>query len=384
MYDNIAAERALLGGLMQRPREIAKVGAILTAKDFAWLKHANLFLLLLAKSAAGEPIDLVTVPAACADSASSFGGLEYVIQLPDFIPSTANLEHYAKQIHECSERRRVRDLLASAAGEVQSGDLAELCRRVAAEVAPKQPVTGCTLKQAVSARLDAIEQEQAGQLRGPMATGYPELDAMLGGGLRAQRCYVVAARPGMGKTAFALELALHLADSVSVGLVSCEMTAGQLVDRMLACLSGVRIGVLQDPRARLGSYHWPHLLDAQETLSGLRMALDDRAGLTLAQISAQAEAWASRPEGLDVLVVDYLQLVRGSAAYRGQRHLELGELVTGLRDLGKRLGCAVVLLSQLNRGVEGRASKRPALSDLRESGAIEEAANVVLMLYRQN
>lgn len=383
-------ERSLLGGVIQEPRKLAELSPLVSAADFANPRHGNLWRLLLARQAAGQPIDLVQIPEAVAATGKheDYGGVAYVAMLPDHVPSTTNLDYYARQVADLARKRRAVDAAQRFAARIQAADdldeaVAGLTRELHDERAGE--ATSAHVGEILEQVSEDIRAEEHGEAPGPMSTPWPELDQLCGGGLLPGELVVLAGRPGMAKTATAVELAVGMAgEGRRVGVFSLEMTQKQLGRRILAGLSGVSLGRMKNARrTRLSTTEWERIYAAVERRNELAMWVDDRGGLTVDQIAAQATLW-SQTHGLDLVVVDYLTLVRTGERYRGNRVAEVSEVITTLRDLGKRLGCVMVVLSQLNRAVEGRNDKRPLMSDLRETGKIEEDANHVWMLYREN
>jgi len=226
------------------------------------------------------------------------------------------------------------------------------------------------------AHVEEIERRMSGQTRA-ISTGFPEVDKKLSGGLRAGELIVVAARPKMGKTGFALCVACNVAEEHSVLVLSMEMPKAQLHDRNLANLGRIPLPHLLEPQ-NMQEQDWTGLTHATLKLANMDLFLDDQGGLRLLDVRMKAKG-IKRRHGLDVMVVDYLQLMDGEG---DNRNAQIEGITRGLKALAKELGIAIVLLSQLNRKLEERPNKRPMPSDLRDSGAIEQDADAVIFLYR--
>lgn len=386
---SIEAERALLGGLMQRPDLLVEIHEIVKPADLYRDDHRQLFQLLLEMGAAGEPIDLVTVPerVSRSEDAGRYGGVAYVVELPDFAPSTANLAHYARTIRQKSVLRemiRVTQDLTSAA-YTQPDDVGVLLDRAAQSMLELgeggardawAPISTVLDEEIV--RLEHLEGASDGVTG--VATGFYDLDAKLAG-LQAGDLVILAARPSMGKTALALNIAQNAAlmNGIGVGIYSLEMSRESLVDRMLCTYALVESSRLRT--GRLDADDWERLLEASEVLRRAPIHINDRPGLTVAEVRAHARRLKAQTPDLGLLVLDYLQLMEADDP-RQSRVQQVSEMSRGLKALAKDLSVPVLALSQLSRGVEQRQDKRPIMSDLRESGAIEQDADVILFIYR--
>lgn len=385
----VEAERALLGGLLQDPSELVRVAERVRAEDFYRPEHGALFNLLVEMQSRGDSIDLVTVAERLTrgNQADRFGGAGYVAELPEHAPSTANLPHYAEVIREKSALRdliRVSTELANQA-YAQPEDVTELLDRAGREMANLGQGTGrkswLAISEIVDEELLRIEKvaEKGGTTSG-LSTGFADLDKKLAG-LHKSDLLILAARPAMGKTALALNIAQNVAlmENVPVGVFSMEMSRGQLVTRMLCCH-----GLVDAGRVRTGQMvtdDWDRFLDASEYLRKSTIQIDDNPGLSLSELRARGRRLKSEHPTLGLIVLDYLQLMRGDDA-RAPREQQISAISRGLKAMAKDLEISVIALSQLNRGVESRADKRPLVSDLRESGAIEQDADVILFIYR--
>lgn len=389
-------ERCLLGGIILRPDLLSELGD-LRADDFGESASRAVYRLLRRMYEDGDPIDLVTVPLAVAQTgrAHLFGGVAEVIQLADHVPVSAELRHYAAQVREASTRRTLARVAADLTADIErpGGDAAtDTAGRYAARLA-ELAATGArdTEDQSatLSALLEAIDTEARSGAPPGLSTGLGCLDSY--GTMRPGQLWVIGGRPGMGKSA----LARCIADSVArqhlegyprhtVGIVSLEMTADELRRCMLSDRASVPLGRLLHPR-HLMSTDWARMREAEAEATDLAIRIDDRTSLTLDAVRARALQWATqapKDAPLGLLVVDYLTLLGGLGSTSSERVVGIGLAAQGLKNLAKDLGITVIAVAQLNRGVEGRVDKRPQLSDLRESGTIEQAANVVAMCYR--
>jgi len=385
----IDAERALLGGLMQQPVHVPKVADIVEPADFYRPEHQALYELLVQMQSRSESIDLITVSDRIVREGQQerYGGVAYVVELPDHVPSTANLPHYAGVI---KEKALLRALIGTTqaltdAAYAQPEDVGQLLDRAARDMVTIGVGQDRRSWQQISLIVDEellrIEKlsEHAGDTTG-FTTGFLDLDAKLAG-LHPTDLLILAARPAMGKTALALNIAQNVAtiEEVAVGIFSMEMSRGQLITRMLCCHGLVNAGKVRT--GTLDTEDWERFLDASEYLRKAKVHIDDSPGLSIGEVRTRARRLKTENPDLGLVVIDYLQLMKGEDS-RASREQQISSISRGLKGLAKDLECPVIALSQLNRGVESRQEKRPLTSDLRESGAIEQDADVILFLYR--
>jgi replicative DNA helicase len=385
---SLEAERIVLGGLMLDADRMAAVMELLDADDFYRESHAHLFALMAEMNQKGEPTEMMAVVqrVASAGRAEEMGGLSYVSSLPDNVASTENLEYYAKVVREHAVTRRLILAARGIADRAGSGqdelegllDFAE--SEVFAVTQQKSSVDWSVLSELVDQEFLRIQNlASRGEDITGVPTGFVDLDRMLAG-LQRTDLLILAARPSMGKTALALNICQNCAhQGFGVGVFSLEMGRGQLATRMLTCearvdASRVRTGRLSE------EYDWPKLVEAADALHHLPVYIDDTPGLTVSQIRSKARRLKARYPQLAVLMIDYIGLMSGDP--RVSREQQVSAASRGLKALAKEIDVAVIALSQLNRGVEGRQDKRPMLSDLRESGAIEQDADVIMFIYR--
>jgi len=385
----VEAERALLGGLITDPGKLGDVAEVVDGDAFYRREHGALFTLLQEMMQRGEHIDLVTVPERIArgGEAERFGGVAYVVELPDHVPSTANLVHYAEVI---KDKALLRGLIERATELTQKAydqppDVTELLDEAAREVtklgAGKSRKGWHPISLIVDEELVRIEQlsEEKGSTTG-YTTGFLDLDEKLAG-LHPTDLIILAARPAMGKTALALNIAQNLAlmEERAVGLFSMEMGRGQLVTRMLCCHGLVDAGKVRT--GNLDTEDWERFIEASEYLRKARVHIDDTPGLSIGELRTRARRLKAEHKDLALIVIDYLQLMKGEDP-RQPREQQISSISRGLKGLAKDLEAPVIALSQLNRGVESRQEKRPMVSDLRESGAIEQDADIIMFIYR--
>ncbi|MBA2320699.1 MAG: replicative DNA helicase [Deltaproteobacteria bacterium] len=383
------AERALLGGLILRPDQIAIVAEIVGQEDFWRREHGELFKLLAELSARGATVDAVTVPIRVGSDPDRYGGTAYVAELVDQVPSTANLGHYAEIIRSRSLARQLSTVATALADEASAAPdtVEELVDRAANEILGIGRTRGRGGWAAISELLDTEivriqkvydDRDRGGT--GGYTTGFIDLDTQLDG-LHPSDLVILAARPGMGKTALALNIGLNLALDAKrpVGVFSFEMGRGQLVTRMLCCHALVDGGKIKT--GKLDQEDWERLTSADEFMRATRVYIDDTPNLSIGDVRGRARRLKSEHADLGLIILDYLQLMRGDDP-RASREQQISAISRGLKILAKELQVPVLALSQLNRSVESRPDKRPLVSDLRESGAIEQDADVILFIYR--
>jgi replicative DNA helicase len=375
------AEQAVLGALLMDGRAIAKVPA-LGAADFYEGRHGLAFSAIASLVARGEAADQISVflHLQSAGQADEAGGLAYLTELAQCVASVANIERHAAVVQEHARRRALLAALDGAITRAKApGTVADALDSAQAELSAlargQLERAPQSLAEVALRRTAYYESLESGEVQPGWSTGIDRLDALLNGGLRPGGLYVIAARPAVGKSSLALQLAVNTAQTgLPTVFLSQEMSSEEVADRAVVHVGRVAYSSLLN--GRLGADGWERATDALEALSALPLNVDDQPALTLGAIRGKARA----VRGLRVLVLDYLQLCAGSPG-AANRNAEIEELSRGLKALAKGMGCAVVALSQLNRAVETRASRRPTLADLRDSGAIEQDADVVAFLW---
>ncbi len=390
---NTDAEASLLGAILIDSDAIVKIADIVQSADFYDPKHQRIYEAITQLYEKHNPIDVLTL----ADQLKStgfiefVGGAAYLTQLTNFVPTAAHVEQYAEIVAQKALRRRLikasQDIVEL--GYKEEHNLQELIENAESKLFEvsqrhiKQDITSMETILAESFdRLDELHKDK-GKIRG-VPTGFKDLDGILAG-LQRSDLFILAARPSMGKTAFSLALAHNIALQASepVLVFSLEMSKEQLVDRMLAMESGVDAWALRT--GNLTDADFEKIGQAMGSLSEAQIYIDDTPGITVSDLRTKARREAHiRPLGL--IIVDYLQLMSGGAKFSGDgnRVQEISEISRGLKGIARELNVPLIALSQLSRSVESRSPQIPQLQDLRESGSIEQDADVVAFLYRED
>ena len=390
---NLDAEASVLGAILIDNDAIVKIADKITADDFYDTRHTHIYSALRRLFEDRKAIDVLTLSNELKASRllGEIGGPSYLTELTNFVPTAAHVESYAGLVAEKSVRRRLmalnKELTALALDETKSlKELIEITEaelmRVGQQQIRQTVVSIEAILEASFERLDELHRDKK-KLRG-IPTGFHDLDAVLAG-LQRSDLIILAARPSMGKTAFALNLAHNVAVQTKepVLLFSLEMSKEQLVDRLLSIQSGVDAWALRT--GNLTDSDFEKIGEAMGELSEAPIYIDDTPGITIADLRTKARREAhQRPLGL--IIVDYLQLMSGGGRYGGDgnRVQEISEISRGLKGVARELNIPLIALSQLSRSVESRPDKKPQLSDLRESGAIEQDADVVAFIYRED
>jgi replicative DNA helicase len=390
------AESSVLGGLLLDNNSWDKVGDLLVEADFYRYEHRLVFASITSLVNSNRPADVITVfeQMQSQGKAEEVGGLAYLNSLAQYVPSSANIRRYAEIVRERSILRKlvsVSDEIATSAlntnGRPVTNILDEAEQKIFSigEEGSRMRQGFQSMDKLVVQLLDRVEEmsQNPNDITG-VPTGFFDLDRMTSG-MQAGDLIVLAARPSMGKTALAINIAEHVAlqEDLPVAVFSMEMGASQLAIRIVGSIGRIDQGRLRT--GKLIDDEWPRLSDAIERLKTVSLSIDETPGLTTSELRASARRLARSCGKLGLVVVDYLQLMSGSGGGDGEnRATELGEISRGLKMLAKELQCPVIALSQLNRGVEQRTDKRPMMSDLRESGAIEQDADVIMFIYRDD
>ena len=391
---SIEAEQSVLGGLLIDNGAWDRAGDLLRDADFYRWEHRLIYAAIGALVGASKPADVITVyeQLQMQGKADECGGLAYLNALAQSVPSAANLRRYAEIVRERSVLRQLigaSDEIATSAFNPQGRAVSTILDeaesrifRIGEEGARTRHGFQSMDKLVVQLidRVTELAENGAEDVTG-VRTGFYELDRKTAG-LQPGDLIVLAARPSMGKTAFALNIAEHVAvqEGLPVVVFSMEMGASQLALRLVGSLGRIdqqhlRTGALRDDE-------WTRLTEAVDKLGKVSIFIDETPALNPAELRARARRQARQCGKLGLIVVDYLQLMSGSSGSDENRATELGEISRGLKALAKELQCPVIALSQLNRSVESRNDKRPMMSDLRESGAIEQDADVIMFIYR--
>ena len=390
---SLEAERALLGGLLLDHGQVAAISELLDPQDFHSAAHAKLYELMLRRFAMSEALDVLGLAdhILSTGQAEEFGGLAYATGLPEQVPSTENLEYYAKLVKDKAVRRHLMEVAQEINKKVLAGtdELEELLDHAESTVFQVAQQRSKKDWQALGTLIDDewVKLEERSNNRGAVTgipTGFTDLDEKLAG-LQPSDLIILAARPAMGKTALALNIAQRACTGagVAVGIFSLEMAAGQLAMRIVSAHARVDAGKIRTGMLSKTD-DWVRLEDSHELLYQQPIFVDDTPGVSITQLRSKARRLKATNPNLGLILIDYLQLMgAGTAGSKGEsREQQIGRISRGLKILAKELHIPVVALSQLNRGVESRSDKRPMISDLRESGSIEQDADVVMFIYR--
>ena len=391
---NLEAERAVLGSLLIDPDAIIKVANFLRVEDFFRERHGWLYDVMLTLHERREPLDFVTVVDELErrEQLEEIGGPAYITDLIGGTPTSINVDFYARIVERTALLRR----LISAAGEIaemaydESREVEDVIdraetlvfgvseARIHRDLMPIRAIMGNVVD-----RIDFLTRNKDTLMGVP--TGFTMLDRLLGG-MQKSDLIILAARPAMGKTSLAINVAQNAAKrySARVAIFSLEMSNEQLAQRLLSMETGI-----DSHRLRLGQLHeeeWPILLEAANVLAGTNIFIDDTPAASVNEIRTKCRRLYAE-HGLDMVLIDYMQLMSGQSGGSGRnenRQQEISYISRSLKALARELNVPVIALSQLSRAVEGRSDKRPMLSDLRESGSIEQDADVVLFIYRDD
>ena len=389
---NIEAEQAVIGGMLIEKEAISKVAEFLKADDFYREAHRLIFEAMLELFNKNEAVDLVTVTEVLRknDKLEAVGGIAYITSLANSVPTAANINYHGKIVEE---KALLRGLINSATHIASMGyedteavaDIIDKAEKMILEVSERK-MSGdvVPIKSIIFDAFGKIEQLYAskGGITG-LATGFKDLDKITSG-LQPSDLILVAARPSMGKTAFTLNIASHVAirEKKAVAFFSLEMSKEQLVQRMLCSEA-----TIDSQRLRIGELEerdWTKLISAADRLSSAPIYIDDTPGITVMEMRSKARRLKIEHD-LQLIIIDYLQLMQGSSNKGGDnRQQEISEISRSLKALARELNLPVIALSQLSRSVESRQIKKPMLSDLRESGSLEQDADIVSFLYRED
>lgn len=386
---NLEAEQAVLGAILLQPEVIISVNEIIRAEDFYRQSHQKLYQVMNEIVEKGEPLDLVTLTSELQDKQllEEVGGVAYLTELSGAVPTAANVEYYAKIVEQKAILRRLIQVATQIAlSGYQSGDnvneVIDSAERKILEISQRRIRGGFTPIQDVLMesfeQIEALHFNKSG-LRG-LPTGFVDLDRMTSG-FQKSDLIILAARPSMGKTAFALNVAQNVAlrTGETVAIFNLEMSASQMVMRMIASEGNIDAQAFRT--GNLNEEDWEKLTMAISSLSEAPIYIDDTPGVTVHDIRAKLRRLKAE-KGLGLVMIDYLQLITGHSG--DSRQQEISEISRALKLMARELDCPIIALSQLSRAVEQRQDKRPMLSDLRESGSIEQDADVVAFLYRDD
>ncbi|PLX87491.1 MAG: replicative DNA helicase [Desulfuromonas sp.] len=385
---NLEAEMSVLGGVLLENEALNRALEVLSPDDFYRESHRKIFKALIALSEKNEPADLVTLTAALKATAEldDAGGSAYLATLVDYVPTAANIVYYCRLVKEKAVARRLIQVSTDIATRgYDGGDMEEILdqaeksifeiaeNRIRPSFFPVRDILKDTFK-----TIEKLYDRK--ELVTGVPSGYLELDKMTAG-MQSGDLVIIAGRPSMGKTAFALNVVeyatTHADTKVPAVVFSLEMSKEQLVQRMLCSVARVDAGRLRT--GHLGESDWPKLTMGAGQMSEAPIFIDDTPAISVLELRSKARRLKAE-HGLGLIVVDYLQLMRGSSTENRQQ--EISEISRSLKALAKELELPVIALSQLNRSLESRTDKRPMMADLRESGAIEQDADVIMFVYR--
>jgi len=387
---NIEAEESVLGALLMDREAVTAVADMLKPENFYKESHGDIFRSMLELYEDREPIDLLTLSEKLkkAKRLKAIGGSAYLSSLTEKVPTSAHVKHYAKIIRDSYTKRELVSLsseineLAFDEGKGVEDVLDSAEHRIFNLSQTHLKQSFVPIKDALADSFERLDElhKTAGGMRG-VATGFVDLDNTLSG-MQPSNMIILAARPGMGKTALSLNIAQHVAVRLNqpVGFFSLEMSKEELIDRLLVAQADIDAWKLKT--GRLGEEEYAKLSDAMGILADCPIYIDDTPGASLMEMRTKARRLMSE-HGLKLIVVDYLTLVQPSR-HMDNRVQEVAEISQGLKNLARELKIPILVLSQLNRAVEHRGSSQPQLADLRESGAIEQDADVVMFLYRED
>ena len=385
---DLAAEQSVLGSVFISPDSLIFLADELVPDDFYKPANKIVFKTMLSLLEKGEPIDATTMGSALTNQGdiSKIGGITYIVELVNSTPTSKNVEHYAKLVKEKATLRKViadlSDSLASAyQGDVSIDDIIAKTEKSMLDISNQNTGTGFrNVADILDTHMQMVEtRSQTDGVVTGLSTGFVGLDKITTG-LHEDNLIILAARPAMGKTALALNIAQYVAvkEKKPVAIFSLEMGAESLIERMLAAE-----GMVEGYHLKTGNLsveEWHRLVHAQGNLYDAPIFVDDTAGIRISEIRSKARKLAQEMGGLGVIIIDYLQLITGSKGENRQQ--VVSEISRELKILAKDLKVPVIALSQLSRAVEQRQDKRPMLADLRESGSIEQDADIVAFLYR--
>lgn len=391
MPHNLEAEKSVIGSMFMDREAALTVSEMLTADDFYQKQYGIIFESMVELYNENKPIDLVTLQDKLneKDLPPEYSGVEFIRELVIAVPTSANVKHYAQIVKEKAVLRKLIKITESIANECYLGKdnletiLEQTEKQIFNIVQSRGNSDYVDIKEVVLQSLESIEvvAKNKGSVTG-ISTGFIDLDYKTSG-MQPSDFILIAARPSMGKTAFVLNLAEHMAvkQKVTTAIFSLEMSKDQLVKRMLAMNSRVdsqliRTGNLKDD-------DWVKLIEGAREIGESKLILDDTPSISIAELRSKCRKYKLE-HNLGIIMIDYLQLMSGGGKKSESRQQEISDISRSLKALARELNVPVIALSQLSRAVEQRPDKRPMLSDLRESGAIEQDADVVMFVYRDD
>lgn len=390
--NNLEAEESVLGACFLSKYALQKACENLTTDSFYNERNGKIFAAMNALTEEKTPIDLTTITGYLKknNQLTEIGGVEYLTEVLNFVPTASNIDYYIKNVEDAAILRSLIETATDIASDGYRADesvneiLDSSEKKILNIVKNRKASEFRSIKDVLIKTQSDLERlsENKGEITG-LATGWYDFDKITTG-LHENEFIIIAARPAMGKTAFALNLATHAAMSQdkAVALFNLEMSAEQLALRIISAL-----GQLEGFKLRTGNLmnnDWKRINEAVSQLATTNMVIDDTPGITIGEIRAKCRRLASSEKGLSLVIIDYLQLISGGKNYGANRQQEVSDISRSLKTLAMELNVPVIALSQLSRSVEGREDKRPLMSDLRESGSIEQDADIVAFLYRDD
>lgn len=389
---NLEAEQAVIGSILLQSEALITAMERVQTEDFYDKAHQMIYEAMIELGESGQPIDLVTLTSKIQDKGQleDIGGVSYLAKLAHGVPTAANVDYYAQIIEEKAMLRRLIRAATQivsegySSGEDVAGMLSDAERKIM-EISNGRSGSGfIAIRDVVMEVFDRVEllHQNKGNTTG-IPSGFVDLDKMTAG-FQRNDLIIVAARPSVGKTAFALNIAQNVAVRAkeTVAIFSLEMSAAQLVQRMICAEANLDANVMRTGEFK-GDDDWAKLTMGIAALSEAEIYIDDTPGITVADIRAKCRRLKAE-KGLGMIVIDYLQLIHGRGKAGENRQQEVSEISRTLKQIARELEVPVIALSQLSRGVEQRQDKRPMMSDLRESGSIEQDADIVAFLYRDD
>lgn len=390
--NNLEAEQSVLGSMILSKYALQKAADALSKESFYSETNSIIFSTLISMLEKKVPIDLTTLTTELKNSnkLNEVGGVEKLTELIDYVPTAANVDHYIKLVEESALLRKLIDVSTdiTTSAYKRENDINETLdsaeRKILSVVNNRRSTEFKTIKDVLAqaeANLEKLSKTK-GEVTG-VSTGWYDIDHLTSG-LHENELIIIAARPAMGKTAFAVNLAANVAmtSDKAVALFNMEMGADQLVNRMISSLGQIEGKKLST--GNLQNNDWKRVSEAIDKLSGTKLYMDDTPGITIGEIRSKCRRLANSEEGLALVIIDYLQLISSSVNYGGNRQQEVSDISRSLKTMAMELKIPVIALAQLSRSVEARENKRPIMSDLRESGSIEQDADIVSFLYRDD
>ncbi len=390
--NDIIAEQSVLGSMFLTKYALDRACESLKEESFYLNSHQKIFKTIKEIADKKIPLDLTILTSELKQKniLDEVGGVEYLTEILDSVPTAANIDSYIQIVEEMSMRRDLIETATNIATLGYSGEgtinenLDEAEKKILGISKRRKSSEFRTIRDVLNkAQKDLLKlSETRGEITG-LSTGWYDIDKVTSG-LHENELIIIAARPAMGKTAFVLNLATHIAmnNTKAVALFNLEMGAEQLAMRMLSSL-----GQIEGNKLRTGNLlnnDWKRINEAVSQLSEANLYIDDTPGITIGEIRSKCRRLASSENGLGIVIIDYLQLISGGKGYGSNRQQEVSDISRSLKTMAMELHIPVIAIAQLSRSVEGREEKRPIMSDLRESGSIEQDADIVSFLYRDD